>query len=80
MSKFLFTKRSSTIHRVEYFDQANALDIEFRSGNVYRYHNVPRSIWTDFKFHIECDGSAGSFFNEYIKNLFKWEKLREASY
>jgi len=79
MSKSLFTKRSSTIHRVEYLEQENALDIEFRSGNVYRYYNVPHRIWTDFNFHIEREGSAGSFFNEYIKNQFDWERVREAS-
>lgn len=77
MGKSLFTTRSSTIHRVEYREQEKILEIEFRSGNVYRYYNVPPRLWKVFELYIECQGSAGSFFNEYIKNQFNSEKIRE---
>jgi len=79
MSKSLFTTKSSTIHRVEYQEREKYLDIEFRTGNVFRYYNVPHRLWTVFKFYIECEGSAGSFFNEYIKNQFNSERIREAN-
>jgi lysyl-tRNA synthetase class 2 len=79
MSKSLFTTKSSTIHRVEYLEQEKSLEIEFRSGNVYRYYNVPHRLWTVFQLYIECAGSAGSFFNEYIKNQFNSERVREAN-
>ena len=78
MSKSLFTTKSSTIHRIEYLEAEKTLEIEFRSGNVYRYYNVPTRLWKVFQLYIECEGSAGSFFNEYIKNQFNSEKLREA--
>jgi hypothetical protein len=79
MSKSLFTTKSSTIHRVEYLEMEKTLEIEFRSGNVYRYYNVPPRLWKVFQLYIECEGSAGSFFNEYIKNQFNSEKVREAN-
>ena len=79
MSKSLFTIKSSTIHRVEYLEQEKALEIEFRSGNVYRYYNVPQRLWKVFQLYVEWEGSAGSFFNEYIKNQFTSEKVREAN-
>jgi lysyl-tRNA synthetase class 2 len=78
MSKSLFTTKSSTIHRVEYLEQEKTLEIEFRSGNVYRYYNVPQRLWKVFQLYVECEGSAGSFFNEYIKTQFTSEKIREA--
>ena len=79
MSKSLFTTRSSTIYRVDYLEPEKFLKIEFRSGKVYHYYKVPHSLWTAFQLHVECEGSAGSFFNEYIKNKFQWEKVREAA-
>ena len=78
MSKAVFTTKSSTIHKVEYLDQEKILEIEFRSGNVYRYYDVPPRLWKVFQLYIEVEGSAGSFFNEYIKNQFNSEKIREA--
>lgn len=77
MSKAVFTAKSSTIHKVEYLAKEKALEIEFRSGNVYHYHNVPERLWKVFELYLACDGSAGSFFNEYIKNQYPSEKVRE---
>jgi lysyl-tRNA synthetase class 2 len=79
MSKSVFTTKSSTIHRVDYLEQEKTLEIEFRSGNVYRYYNVPARLWKVFQLYVECEGSAGSFFNEYIKNQFNSEKIRGAN-
>jgi len=75
MSKPVFTTKSSTIHRVDYNEKEKMMEIEFRSGNVYRYYNVPPRMWKIFQLYIECEGSAGSFFNEYIKNQFTSEKV-----
>lgn len=75
----IFTTRSSTIHRVDYNEENKGMEIEFRSGNVYRYYRVPPRMWKIFQLYIECEGSAGSFFNEYIKNQFTSEKMNSAS-
>jgi lysyl-tRNA synthetase class 2 len=79
MSKPIFTTKSTTIHRVDYNEQEKAMDIEFRSGNVYRYHNVPSRLWKVFELYIECEGSPGSFFNEYIKSQYTSEKIKDVS-
>lgn len=79
MSKPVFTTKSSTIHRVDYNDTEKSLDIEFRSGNVYRYYNVPQRLWKVFQLYIECEGSPGSFFNEYIKSQYTSEKIKDVS-
>ena len=79
MSKPIFTARSTTIHRVDYNEAEKTLDIEFRSGNVYRYHDVPLRLWKVFQLYIECEGSPGSFFNEYIKSQYTSEKIKDVS-
>lgn len=75
MAKPVFTTKSSTIHRVDYNEKDKVMEIEFRTGNVYRYYNVPPRMWKIFQLYVECEGSAGSFFNEYIKNQFTSEKM-----
>ncbi len=75
MSKPVFTAKSATIHKVAYDDKEKALTLEFRNGSVYRYADVPARLWKVFQLYIEVEGSAGSFFNEYIKNQFPSQKL-----
>lgn len=79
MAKPVFTTKSSTIHKVDYNEKEKTMEIEFRSGNVYRYYDVPPRMWKIFQLYIECEGSAGSFFNEYIKNQFTSEKINAGS-
>ena len=64
---------------MEYLEQEKILEIEFRSGSLYRYYNIPARLWKVFQLYIECEGSAGSFFNEYIKDQFTSEKVREVN-
>ena len=75
MNNTLFTPRSTTLHRVDYEPAGKVMQIEFRSGNVYRYLDVPQRLWAIFKLYVQCDGSPGAFFNEYIKGQFLSEKL-----
>lgn len=78
MAKPVFTTKSGTIHRMDYHDREKALEIEFRSGNIYKYHDVPPRLWKVLQLYIEVEGSAGSFFNEYIKGQFASEKVHDA--
>jgi hypothetical protein len=47
------------------------LDLEFRSGLVYRYFTVPRAIVEGL--HIA--NSKGAYFNRYIKDRFPYQRL-----
>ena len=76
MSKAVFTTKSATIHKVEYDEKEQTITIEFRSGNIYRYYDVQPRLWKVFQLYIECEGSPGSFFNEYIKGQFTSEKIK----
>ena len=75
MANPVFTVKSSTIHKVDYMEKEKIMEIEFRNGSIYRYYDVPPRMWKIFQLYIECEGSAGSFFNEYVKNNFTSEKV-----
>jgi lysyl-tRNA synthetase class 2 len=77
MAKAVFTTKSTTMHKVDYNEKGKHLDIEFRSGNVYRYYDVPARLYKVFELHVECEGSPGSFFNEYIKGRYTCEKIKD---
>ena len=54
MSKPVFTTKSTTMHKVDYNEKEKHLDIEFRSGNVYRYADVPPRLWKVFNYILNA--------------------------
>ena len=48
--------------------EAEKPEIEFRSGNVYRYYNVPPRL-CGVQLFVEFEGSAGRSFNEYQESV-----------
>ena len=47
------------------------LEVEFNSGNIYEYYNVPQFIYD----RLMEAGSLGTFFNAEIKNNFAFSKV-----
>lgn len=69
---------SSTIKSVGYDREAKALEIEFSSGRLYQYYDVPDEIYNEFTLAP----SKGSFFHGKIKNQgfpFKRIEVNDAS-
>lgn len=63
--------KSSVIATVAYDEEAKTLDIEFRSGAVYRYAGVPADIFQK----LLAAGSKGRFFGGHIRNHFEAERI-----
>ena len=61
---------SSSIASIGYSDEA-ALDIEFNSGALYRYFQVPRRTFEAFL----ADESKGAFFNRHIKDRYPYARI-----
>ncbi|HVW73164.1 MAG TPA: DUF87 domain-containing protein [Rhizomicrobium sp.] len=61
---------STNVKAVAYEASTETLAVEFVAGNVYRYFDVPQSIFDEFL----NAGSKGSFFNSTIKNRFRYER------
>jgi hypothetical protein len=64
---------SSTLTSTGYIVQSSILELEFVTGAVYRYYNVPVPVYTE----LLAAPSKGSFFNEFIKDRYRFRKIRD---
>ena len=65
---------SSSIASVGYGRASKLLEIEFRSGAIYRYREVPERVYTA----LFAARSKGRFFATEIRGKFPYEKLKGA--
>jgi hypothetical protein len=62
---------SSSVASVGYAAEVRALEIEFRSGAVYRYFDVPAEIYGA----LLVAESKGAYFNRAVKGRFGYARL-----
>ena len=62
---------SESIAAIGYDDDAEALEVEFVTGAVYRYRGVSQDTFEDFR----QAPSKGAFFNRHIKDAYAWEQV-----
>jgi predicted XRE-type DNA-binding protein len=65
---------SSSMVSAGYNVVTRTLELEFPSGDVYRYHEVPPEVWRAF----EEAPSKGLFFSGEIRDRFAFERVAEA--
>lgn len=66
------TVSSSAVFGVGYDKATRTLEIEFRSGRVYQYHDVrPRIVE-----QLMNASSKGRFMNAHIRNSFRFTRIR----
>ena len=63
---------SRTLDSAGYDDPSATMELEFVDGRVYRYFVVPRSV---FDALLSAD-SVGRFFQEHIRDVYPYERLR----
>jgi hypothetical protein len=61
---------SRSIAAIGYDDDAEALEVEFVTGRVYRYRGVSQDVFDAFR----QAPSKGAFFNAHIKDAYPWEQ------
>lgn len=66
---------STSVSRVEYFERAQLLLVEFTSGAVYSYFDVPPEVYGAFEFANDNDVSVGKIFGMLVRNIFDYEEL-----
>jgi hypothetical protein len=64
--------KSSELRWVGYEESALLLEVEFHSGEIYRYFDVPARLVLEL---LRAD-SIGRFFNAHIRPKFAFEKVR----
>ena len=63
---------SSNIRSVGYDESSETLEIEFTSGSIYQYFDVPES---EYKRLINA-ASKGRYFNQNIKESYRYVQIR----
>ena len=66
---------STSLHAVTYQDQCAVLELEFRSGAVYRYFGIPPQTFEEL---LRAE-SKGGYFNSRIRNRFAYAKVYSAA-
>ena len=66
-----YSVASSNIASIGYDADTDTLEVEFLSGAIYQYYNVPQNMYDQL---IQA-GSKGRFLNTYIKNAYPYSRL-----
>ncbi len=67
--------QSSTIQAIGYDPAAQVLEIEFQSGRVYQYRDVPPAVAAT----LRAAPSAGAYFSRHVRNNYEcWRLVRLA--
>lgn len=64
---------SSSIASVGFQENFRVLEIEFRSGALYRYFSVPAGVFDEF----QKAGSKGRFFSQRIRGRYRFHRLED---
>lgn len=62
---------SSNIRSIGYDQQSEVLEVEFTSGDIYQYFNIPDHLYGAF-MHAS---SYGQFLNDNIKYNYRYMKV-----
>lgn len=62
---------STVIRRFDYDALHRRLDVEFVSGRLYRYHDVP----SEEAEAMRAAFSKGSYFNRHIRDNYRFTRL-----
>ena len=62
---------SSNIRSIGYDQQSATLEVEFTSGDVYQYFNVPEHLYQG----LMSAASKGQFLNDSIKYSYRYQKV-----
>ena len=62
---------SSNISSIGFDEESSTLEVEFHSGTVYQYFDVPLSIYES----LRDAGSKGQYFAQNIKGYYRFVKI-----
>ena len=65
---------SSTLASVLYLPKSRELEVEFRSGQIYRYQDVPPQCYRE----LMAAKSKGAYYNFNIRKRFSFQQLSQS--
>ncbi len=66
---------STTLASAGHDARAEVLELQFRSGAVYQYFQVPRRVYRD----LLRASSKGSYFNQNIRGRYPYQQIEDAT-
>jgi hypothetical protein len=63
---------SGNINSVGYEESSNTLEIEFKSGSIYQYSNIPQEVYNE----LLQASSIGRYFIRNIRDTYRSYKIR----
>ncbi len=63
---------SSNIASIGYDSSTLTLEVEFNSGSIYQYSNVPVRVYNA----LMTASSHGTYLNNFIKDVFRYRQIR----
>ena len=63
---------SSNIRSIGYDVHSAVLEVEFLSGDIYQYFDIPEHLYREFM----GASSRGRFLKDYIKYSYRYQKKR----
>ena len=65
--------RSSNIASIGYDESTSTLEVEFRTGAVYQYYEVPKRVYVG----LMNASSHGAYFAQYVKDAgYRYKEVR----
>ena len=71
MVDFILIESSTSIKKIGYDSIENILYIQFTSGILYQYFNIPQEVFNE----LSSTESCGKYFAENIKKIYKYERI-----
>lgn len=62
---------SSNLRSVDYDEGSRTLEIEFHSGGVYEYYDVPAEVFDE----LVQAGSRGGYFHEHVRGQYEFRQI-----
>ena len=66
---------SSNIAAIAYDVEHKWLGVEFSSGSVYQYFDVPKTIYDSLMYTNQMGGSVGKLFSVAVKGIYEFVKV-----
>ena len=63
---------STNVRSIGYDVTTSTLEIEFQSGDVYQYFNVPDTVYAA----LMRASSKGGYLNDHVKDRYRFRKVR----
>lgn len=77
INKFVVTliDNSSNIKKIAYCDRCQTFRVQFKSGKVYEYFNIPNAVYDSLLVENKMGGSVGRCYNENIRGQYTSDNL-----